>query len=457
MSSTQHYVIQDPYHEYGAPFMELIHRKYGHRAICVYTNRRERVSHGSTVSQLRSMGVEAAYDVDTERIKEFAAVLLSRYNVAAIIPFNETSVATAAKLAGELGLSWAQPQVMSRFRDKFSLKEHLRHTAPTLRMNASHRVRTTSDVVALGRKPSYRRFVLKPNDGYGNRNIGLFDSGSAEREIAEYFHRLGNTDVVMEEYIGGVEYFVNGQIDSRGHVTTISIFEYVRRPANERHNIDYEAIKVPHGTVQFSRLANYAERVVLASGLRRNPFHLELKVDQHGPCLIEVAARLPGHGNALLSGELHGPRCNLIELASHYYFHSSDFDSLPLNWAAYNAQAVRYVHGISHRRERLYDLEGIVQIEALPEFCRWVKRPQIGAHVEQTIDALTMPWSLILKASTETQAATAAVKVRDLIRWNRTTKRSVRVALSLRFKVPRALARLRQSVQMVLPALDGQI
>jgi hypothetical protein len=176
MRSPIHYVIQDPYHEYGMPFVEHIYRKTGHRAVCIYTNRRERVSYESTLSQLRSTGLAAAYDVNLAGLKEFAAVLKARYNVAAIIPFNETSVTTAADLAGWMGLSWAQPEVMRRFRDKFALKEHLRNIVPSLRINASEMVKTIRDVLSLRERASYRSFVLKPNDGYGNRNIGTLAS-----------------------------------------------------------------------------------------------------------------------------------------------------------------------------------------------------------------------------------------------------------------------------------------
>ena len=438
-------------------FVEHNFQKFGHRAVCLYTNRRERLSYAATVPRLRSAGMVAAYDVNPARIREFAASLRTKYDIAAIIPFNDAGVTTAAELTSGLGLNWAKPEVIRRFRDKFALKAHIRNTVPVLRINASDLVRTLEDVLSLGRQSPYQRFVLKPNDGFGNRHIGLFHRTSPQNEIRRYLRRLRGIDVVMEEYIDGVEYFVNGQIDARGHVTTLAMFEYVRGLANGRHNVDVEAIKVPHGGLCFTRLADYAESVMRATGLERTPFHLELKVDQHGPCLIEVGARLAGHGNAWVSGELHGPQLNLIELASHYYFNATDFGRIPVDWDRYNAQAVRYVHGIAHRRERLYDLDGIIQTEALPEFHGWVKKPRIGTHVERTVDALSMPWSLILKAPTETAAAAAASKVRDFIKWNRRTRRGARAALSVRFKVPRALSRLRQSVQLVLPPLSGPI
>ena len=50
----------------------------------------------------------------------------------------------------------------------------------------------------------------------------------------------------MEEYVGGAEYFVNGQVDAAGAVTTIAIFEYRRSSANGHHNIDHETMLVPH-------------------------------------------------------------------------------------------------------------------------------------------------------------------------------------------------------------------
>src|SRR5258708_36611982 len=138
----------------------------------------------------------------------------------------------------------------------------------------------------------------------------------------------------MEEFIEGTEYLGKGQIDAGGDGSTVDIFQYSRRPANGRHNIDFETSRVPYGTRIFDNLARYAEAVMQATGLRRSPFHLEIKVDELGPCLIEAAARLPGHGNALLSGELHGSKLDLIDFASHYYF-KSDYRELPLDWSAY--------------------------------------------------------------------------------------------------------------------------
>jgi hypothetical protein len=248
----------------------------------------------------------------------------------------------------------------------------------------------------------------------------------------------------MEEYIGGTEYFVNGQIDAHGNVFIIAVFQYLRGPANGRHNIDLETTQVRHGTELFDNIAKYAEEVMRATRLTRSPFHLELKIDEHGPCLIEAAARLAGHGNAILSGELHGPQVDVIDWAAHYYLGTTDYGAPPLNWGQYNSLTTRYVHGVARKRERLYELGGIAEVEALPEFYRWVQKPVIGMRVQRTIDCLTMPWSLLLRASTQEQTATAARMVRQLIVWNTRVGYAKRAGLWLRLAMLKAPARLRQ-------------
>jgi len=422
----------------------------------MYTNRRERMDHEAQLPQLRSNAVAESYNVNLDRLDDFVRMVKSRHDIIAVIPFNETSVVPATDIARSLALSWAQPTVMPLFRDKFAFKEQLRNESPNLRMNASRIVQTTRDVLSLRQQREYQRFVLKPNDGYGNRDIGLFDCESENREIEAYVARMEHSELVMEEYIDGTEYFVNGQVDAEGDARTVAIFQYSRRPANGRHNIDFETLRLPYGTPLFENLAGYAQEVIRATGLRRCPFHVELKVDELGPCLIEAASRLPGNGNALLSGELHGPKLDLIDFACHYYF-KSDYRELPLNWSAYNSQAVRYVHGVAQRPERICELEGIEEIEALPEFHSWVKKPIVGTTTQRTVDCLSMPWCVVLKAATEPQVARAANRVRHLIEWNRHVGSIKQAALSIKFRVPRLLNVTRRELLMTLPPLNDGI
>jgi CelD/BcsL family acetyltransferase involved in cellulose biosynthesis len=449
MKSGSQFLIQDPYHEYGASFIEHIHRQYGHRAVCFYTDRHARFAMRGGAAHREA--VDAEYDIDLCDLDAFIAHVRTAHNVIAVVPFSENVLLPAAQIAAQLGLKMIDPAVLRRFRDKFALKEHLRQTAPALRMNASALVRGPADVLALRELPCYRRFILKPNDGYGNRCIGLFERSDAARSIDDYFNSAPASQIVMEEFIDGVEYFVNGQVDAAGDVVVLAIFEYVRCRANGRHNIDAETILVKHGTALFDRLAAYAESVIRATGLRRSPFHLEVKLDDAGPCLIEVAARLAGNSNAVLCGELHGPQLDLIALASRHYLSDAVGGAEFLDWARYNSQSVRYVHGIASRSERIWNVAGLRAVEAMPEFHGWIRRPTIGQRLAKTTDCLSMPWSLVLKADSDVQAARAAAAARGLIRWDRPALSLATVAAGLPL-LRRVLGRLCRSTLQALIA-----
>jgi hypothetical protein len=386
--------------------------------VCFYTDLRERLFHQANYPILRSECVAASYDVSARDLSTFAAHVAHAHNVTAILPFNEPTVAPAVELARLLNLGWAQPEVVRRFHDKFALKEYVRNNHPHVRMNASRRVQGLADVLEARRELGFHRFVLKPNNGFGNRGIGLFDTTSDAAELESYLGRMSGTPLVMEEYVDGPEYFVNGQVDDRGDVCVVAIFEYGRRPANGRHNIDSETSLVQRRDPRFTALADYARQVVQATELRRSPFHLELKLSDSGPCLIEVGARLAGHGNTFLCEQLHGPGLDLFALAAHYYFSADDFGTVPLNWEAYDSHAIRYVHGVSDRRDRIISLDGVDEVESLPEFHRWVKKPAVGELLEPTRDLLSMPYSLILKGDTQEQLMLAAATVRDLLQLN---------------------------------------
>lgn len=448
------YLIQDPQHEYAVRFIEYLYRAFGYRAVCFYSDRRERLFHQPDYPLLRSDCIAASYDVSVRDLPGFAAHIASAHNIIAVLPFNEPTVAPAVELARLLNLSWSQPDIMRRFHDKFALKDYIRTHYPEIRMNASRRAGSLADVLHARRDPAYARFVLKPNDGFGNRSVGLFDRTTDASVLDSYLARLQGIPVVMEQFIGGAEYFINGQVDDRGHVCVVAIFQYVRLPANGRHNIDSETLLIPYRDPRFAQLATYAQQVVQATGLRRSPFHLELKASDAGPCLIEVGARLAGHGNAFLCEELHGGRLDLFALAAHYYLQAEDFGPVPLSWDAYDSKAVRYVHGVAERHERICRLEGLHDIESLPEFHQWVKKPDVGALTQPTRDLMTMPFSLLLKGASQEQLTVAAAKVRGLLQINRSVgpARRAMVTFSSQTRRYARAARIRLGALTALPA-----
>ena len=444
MDGAGEYLILNPHHEYGVSLIERIHRRHRRRAVCCFTessiSARQAMrllarSHGEMLSGL--------YTAHPQRLAPFIEHLRQRHRIEAVAPFDEDSLLPAAEVLEALGLDRERAALLRRFRDKHQLKSHLRAHAPALRMTASERVASVSEVLEVRAAPGYARFVLKPNDGWGNRDIGVFGRDSTPDSIERHLWRLRGRPVVMEEYVGGHEFFVNGQVDGDGRVVVVAIFEYDRQPANGRHNIDFETVKLAHRNPRFERLAHYAREVMRATGLRRAPFHLELKLDAGGPCLIEVGARLAGHGNAQLCGELHGSWVDLLDWAGHCWLSDKPYEDGELDWARYDADALRYVHGVADRSERVYDIEGLEAVEAMPEFYRWVKKPVPGGRIERTVCSHTSPWILILRAPDEVRAALAGIKARRSIRWNRHTPPLARPLRLARERGPAAIAALR--------------
>jgi hypothetical protein len=447
------FLICDPYHDYATRFIELVHSKFGYRAICLFTDRKRRTYEGRAYPIIHSDAVAGIYDVEPGDLGALARRMSAGYDVVGVIPYNEECVLSAAEIDAALGIGWNKPEVIRRFRDKFALKAHLRLRDPSLRINEAQLVRGVSDVLAHARR--FERYVLKPNAGFGNRSIGFFDARSVRADVEAFIARAPATPLILEEYIGGREYFVNGQTDAGGEPELIAIFEYGRVVANGRENLDHRAELVRRDDPVFTLLADYAKRVIRASGLTRSPFHMEVKVDSAGPCLIEVGARLPGLGNAFVCNDVHGGAFDWFDVAAHYYLSASDYGPLPLRWDVYDSLDVRYVSGIAEGDARTGCAGSIAAVEAIGSFRSWAKKPVIGKRPSRTVDVLTIPWSAVLVAPAGADLDSDEARVRELLA--RPPRRlSLRVAAERAKRTGARLASaLRWQVERLLPPLEA--
>jgi hypothetical protein len=389
------FLIRDPLHEYADRLITLIHRQHGYRAVCFFTDKKLRSYLARNHPVLTSDAVLASHDISRDDMRGFARRIRAEHEVAGVVPYSEECVSPAAELDHALGLRWNDSGVVRRFRDKFAMKEHIRRVDPSLRMNASLRVYRAHDVFHAG-AARFDRYVIKPNDGFGNRNIGFFTATTGREEVETFMARLRGTPLVLEEYVEGREYFVNGQTDERGEPHVLGIFEYERVAANGRENLDVRVKLVHTDTSVFGEIAQYTKRMLRATGLRRSPFHLELKIDGNGPCLLEVAARLGGHRTAFVVNALHGGGLDLFALAAHYYLSDRPYGSYQTRWDIYDASDMRIVNGIATRTGIEYAPGAIEAVEGLPTFHMWAKKPVLGRGTAVTRDVMTMPWGVVL-------------------------------------------------------------
>jgi hypothetical protein len=286
------------------------------------------------------------------------------------------------------------------------------------------------------------KFVLKPNDGYGNKAIGIFDAED-RGAVRAHLERFSGTEWLLEEFVGGQEFNINGQVRSDGRVMIVGMFEYTRASGNGYQTIYETEMQCPSTHPRFDTLANYAEKVLQATEVRRSPFHLEVKVDDWGPCIIDLAARFAGYGAVQTLSRSHPELPDLFAIATADYLGDNDFAPEPLDWDVHDRNLSFLVYGIADEETIIQDLSGCREVEALPEFVTWLAKPSIGQRVFPTTELATAPYIVELRqrASIEENFALDRT-VRELISWNRKPTRVGHASAILRTKAQHAPRKL---------------
>ncbi len=407
-------VVLDPYRPYATMLIERLHSRHGIRTVCLHTDWRQRLRVESSLPVLRSRAVAGHFMVSGMDWARVSRGLQRRFDIVGVLPHEEGMVAPLAVLAEYLGLSWAQPRVHRALRDKFALKDLIRRSDPSLRLNAFAQVRSAEQVLDFVRDRQLRRFVLKPNDGSGNDNVRFFDATSDIATLRDYFARSRDRRILLEEFISGPEFWVNGQTDAQGEPTVVGVGEYYRTCHNGVENLEIGSMSVDPRDPRFETLCDYATRVMRALGLRRSPFHLEAILDDAGPCLVEVGGRFCGELGTLMDMAHHGPQLDLIDVAAHYYVSDKPLGPLPLDWARVETRWMATATGDSPSSQRLVRVDGARAIAESPHFLFWIKEPRPGDFVHRTESLTTRAWAAALTGPHSDDA-------RDVIDWSRRT------------------------------------
>jgi len=408
-------VLIDPYHEYGAYFIQAIFSRWGLQTVCLYTDKKQLRMHAYRYPELVGDMVLANHLVSPDELATLAGPLAKRYEVAAVVPHVETAVLPASELAAALELSWGADNVLARFRDKFALKSHLRDVPDGPRVNAIALVRDVQDVRIELDKSSYDRFVIKPNDGFGNTGVGFFDRSTPLEQIAEFITESGAGKLIMEEFVEGAEFVVKGQVDGDGNIMIFEVSKEEHVGANGRENVQSASVVLPRQDPRFNQLADYATAAVAASGLRRSPFHADLLLDSHGPCLIEVGARLVGADGSPDLNHIHGDKIDVFQIAAHYYLTDEPYGPVDLDWETYDGFDHRKVVGISTGAGWAFAVDGVDRVEAMSQFWRWSKAPKVGDQIHATTDLVSMAWLVSIRSADLAEGIIVEQQIRDRI------------------------------------------
>ena len=410
------YLILDPTDEYAAHEMRFLDRR-GLEAVALFSSRGHQGLWERKWKEELGGRVLAEYVVDPSAIGGLVSELRTRFpgGFFGLVPWDERHILLAAEIAERLELGWNSRAVIERFRDKSLLKQWLRERG-AMRINRARTVKSAEEAISFQREVGAWPVVVKPSGGAGSMSV-YFPASSAELLAScQKVLEGGLGEVLLEEYVGGTEYAVNGLVDHRGGVLITEVWRYDRRDIGGERNLYYETIKVGSGETPFRAAAAYAGEVIGALGLRRSPFHMELKIDERGPCLIEVGARFAGGHQPVLGSLLHGH--SLFELAACHYLDAIELTRRDVDFASYDRHAARIVSGIQETElPSVREVLGLAEVEKLPSFrgAGMLRRP--GMRVPVSRDVNTKAWEVYLLHADPAQVAADARAARALLRY----------------------------------------
>lgn len=390
------YVIIDPGMDYAGHMMEFLGR-FGLKAVAVFTSPSE--YHSWNLFSRARMGhlvLDEFLATQFPSVEALAEAIRRevRTELHGIIPWAELTILFGAELSDALGLDWNSAEVIRRFRNKFAMKEALR-AAGGVRINASRVVHTVEEAAAFVEEVGTWPIVVKPSEGAGSRGVFFVHSLAELVEAGQKVFSQGSGEILLEEFVGGHEYVVNGVTDHTGTMLVTDVWAYDKRDVGPHRNLYFQTVKVGSHDPIWYPLAVYATQAIHALGLRKAPVHMELKIDEHGPCMIEVGARFAGGNQPLLASELHGR--SLFELAACHYLSDSKIGWEDVHYDRYDARHARIVSGVQTTfLPAVSEVVGVDVVQHLPSFYGFGKLMPLGGAVPVTTDLMSKSYEVYL-------------------------------------------------------------
>lgn len=238
----------------------------------------------------------------------------------AVVPVDDEATVLAATIAGALGLPHNSVQAARAARNKHLMRQLLADAG--IRVPRFQLCSVDDDPMELAGKASFP-CVLKPL--FLSASRGIIRANDAT-EFVEAFHQVAQIlrtpevaarggalarQILVEAYIPGQEFALEGLL-TRGTLKVLALFD---KPDPLQGPFFEETLYVTPSRSPVAlqeEIASCVSRTAAALGLREGPVHVELRVNEQGPWIIEIAARSIG---GLCSRTLRfGPGVSLEEL-----------------------------------------------------------------------------------------------------------------------------------------------
>ena len=250
------------------------------------------------LSRGQALGLDLAdVEAGVARIVDYAR----HHPLAAIVPVDQETTVLAARAAHALGLPHNPPDAVAAAGDKYRFRAALANSGLNVPRFTRHS--RDEDARRAARQAAYP-CVLKPLALSAGRGVIRADDEAA---FVAAFHRieaiLAGPDtaqpgdagdyILVEDYIPGAEVSLEGLLED-GRLCTLALFDKpdpLEGPYFEE-TIYVTPSRLPAATQR--AIAAATETALGSLGLRDGPIHAELRVNDKGPWVIEIAARSIG-------------------------------------------------------------------------------------------------------------------------------------------------------------------
>jgi biotin carboxylase len=265
--------------------------------------------HRSTMTPLQPTSLLQVDLADGDRACAQAAAFHADHALSAVVGVDDDTTVLAARISAALGLTHPSPAACEAARDKALQREILARASVPVPRFELHRV--TDDLAAIARTNPYP-CVLKPTRLAMSRGVMRADDPVQFVERAERLRRIlampdaaaasgSAVDVfLVETFVPGREFAVEGLLQS-GELTVLAVFD---KPDPLDGPFFEETIYVTPSRLpaaEQARVVACVAQAATALGLADGPVHAEVRLNEQGPWLIELAARpIGGRCSAVL-------------------------------------------------------------------------------------------------------------------------------------------------------------
>ena len=241
--------------------------------------------------------------IDFNRLEESVAAIASYHKsrpVNAILPLDDSGTLLAAAAGTALGLPHNSASAAKATRDKLFFRRMLHGT--TLNSPAYIEYMTGSEVETIADEVGFP-CIVKPRSLNGSRGVIRADDigqlSAAIKRTADLLRSLdglaidADVSLLIESYIPGKEYALEGVMDN-GDLRVLALFD---KPDPLEGPFFEETIYLTPSRLSAevqAELVNCTAEAASAAGLYTGPLHAELRLNQDGPWIIEIAGRSIG-------------------------------------------------------------------------------------------------------------------------------------------------------------------